>query len=1033
VRTKTAKAQLLRSTLLAALSVTPGFISSAFAQDQTAPASQPADDQGEVVVVTGSRIARQDYVANSPIVTVGQEDIQATGVTTLDTLLNEMPQFVPAINMTSNNPSNGGQANVSLRGLGTNRTLILMNGRRVVPSNNDGTVDINLIPAQLVNNIEVITGGASATYGSDALAGVTNFLLRDIEGFEASISYGITDRDDGETTSISLAAGGAFDDGRGNASFMLSYNNRDFIYNSNREFAAISGASAASPLGNTIFDTNNLPSPAAITTAVPGAVNTQTFGFNNDGSLFSYINRNQFISPGGITYDGFAQPGPFFNPNFSFNTGALNYLALPQTRYNAFSTVDYALNEYAEIYGDFLFTQYESAQELAASPAAGATTGFRVPVSNPFITPELAAVLASRTGDPLGSFLLDKRFVALGPRRGAELYDAYQMTTGVRGDMFGIGDWTYDAYMSYGRVDRTTTQTGNVSRSAVQRLLNATDGGASLCAGGFDWFGETTLSQACKDFIGKTAKNLVVVEQRNVEVSAQGSLFALPAGDVKLAVGVDYREDTYQRITDASLSGPITTQPCIATAAYSGAGPALPASACATSTTVTPAVPFQPPLTGNDVAGFNPSASFQGATDVSEAFAEILIPVLRDMPLVQELNVTLAGRISDYSTVGNVEAYKGDIDWTIVDGVRLRGGAQHAVRAPAIGELFAPQLLGFPNIGNPNNGATGLFSGDPCDIRSAYRSTNGAGGNLAASTNTQVRALCVAQGLATGAADTYTFTNQQVPGFSGGNPLLSEETADSWSLGVVWQSQFEMPLLANLSASLDYYDIELTDAIGTLDASTAIQACYNAPTAPFNPTYDPNNFFCQTFDRNPLNGNIIDLQATNQNLATARTSGVDFQVDWNYDIGPGSLDIGWVGTWLENYETQALPGAPFVQFEYKAGNNGTLGSTVGASFPEWKWQMSANYRLDAWTVGARWNHIGEMTNRNNPNDPIPAIGYLDLLARLDLSDNLSLRFNVNNVMDEQPPTYSPAVQANTDPSTYDVLGRRYTIGLTARY
>ncbi len=1016
----TGKAQLLRSTLLAALAVVPGAVTTAFAQETPAA---PAESGRDVVVVTGSRIARQDYVANSPIVTVTQDDIQATGVTTLDTLLNEMPQFVPAINMTSNNPSNGGQANISLRGLGTNRTLVLMNGHRIVPSNNDGTVDINLIPAQLVQSTEVITGGASATYGSDAIAGVVNFILRDIEGFEASVQYGITDRDDGETKSVSLAAGGKFDDGRGKAEMMLSWNDRGFIYNGGRQFSSISGASAASPLGNTIFDTNNLPTLAAVQAAVPGSVVGDTFGFNNNDTLFAYRNRLDFVSPGGITFDGFLTPGvPNSGPNFQFNTGALNYLALPQTRYNAYAGVSYDVNEYAQVYGNFLFAQYESAQELAASPAAGATTGFRVPVSNPFIPAELRTVLASRA-NPLGSFLLDKRFLALGPRKGAELYDAYQMTTGVRGDLFGLGDWTYDAYASYGRVDRTTTQTGNVSRSAVQRLLNATDGGASLCAGGFDWFGETTLSEACKTFIGKTAKNLVVVEQRNVEISTQGSVFALPAGDVKLAVGVDYREDMYERITDASLSGPITTQPCAATTAYTGT--ILPQSACAGTDAVT--------LSGNDVAGFNPSASFKGATDVTEYFAETLIPILKDLPFVQELNLTLAGRLSDYSTVGSVEAYKGDVDWTVVDGFRVRGGAQHAVRAPAIGELFAPQLLGFPNVGNPNSGTTGLYSGDPCDVRSAYRSTNGSGSNLSASTNAQVRALCVSQGVATSVVDTYTFTNQQVSGFSGGNPLLTEETADSWSVGFVWQSQFEEPLLANLSASVDYYDIELTDAIGALDASTAIQACYNAPAAPFNPTYDPNNFFCQTFSRNPLNGNIINLMATNQNLATAKTSGVDFQVDWAYDIGPGTLDLGITGTWLENYETQSLPGAPFVQFEYKAGNSGTLGSGVGASFPEWKWLAKANYKMGDWTFGARWQHIDEMTNRANANDKIPAIGYLDLLAKWDLSDNITLRANVNNVFDELPPTYSPAVQANTDPSLYDVLGRRYTIGLTAKY
>jgi len=541
-----AKAQLLRSTLLAALTVAPGFVSSAFAQ------AAPAGEERDVVVITGSLIARQDYVANSPIVTVDAEDIQATGTTTLDTLLNNMPQFVPAINMTSNNPSNGGQANVSLRGLGTNRTLVLMNGRRVVPSNNDGTVDINLIPSQLVQSVEVITGGASATYGSDALAGVVNFILRDIEGVEASVQYGVTDRSDGENYAVSLAAGGDFDEGRGKASLMLSYNSRADIFNSARSFSAISGASGASPLGNTVFDTSNLPTQLAITAAVPGAIPGETFGFNNNGTVFSYTGRRDFVSPGGITYDGFAQPGPFFNPNFVFNTGALNALAVPQTRYNAFAKVDYDINEHITAYADFLFTQYESFQELAASPAAD-TTGFRVPVSNPFITPELQALLASRP-TPLASFRLDKRFTALGARHGEEIYDVYQMTTGARGDLL-IGDWTWDLYGTIGRVDRTTIQTGNVSRSAVQRLLNATDGGASLCAGGFDWFGDKGLSQACKDFVGKTAKNLVVQDQRNVNLTFQGGLFDLPAGEIRLATGIAYREDTYRRVPDASLTG----------------------------------------------------------------------------------------------------------------------------------------------------------------------------------------------------------------------------------------------------------------------------------------------------------------------------------------------------------------------------------------------------------------------------------------------------------------------------------------------
>ncbi len=1019
----TGKAQLLRSTLLAALAVVPGAVTSAFAQTPAGPA---AEEKGDVVVVTGSRIARQDYVANSPIVTVGAEDIAATGVTTLDTLLNEMPQFVPAINQTSNNPSNGGQANISLRGLGTNRTLILMNGRRVVPSNNDGTVDVNLIPSQLVKSIEVVTGGASSTYGSDAIAGVVNFILRDdFQGLEANLSYGITDRSDGETFSASLATGGSFADGNGHAMLMVSYNDRDAIYNADRPFSSIAGPSGTSPLGSTTFDSTNLPTVGAINTALgsTGAAVTDQFGFNNNGTLFDYVGRRNFQSPGGITYDGFAQPGPFFNPDFSFNTGPLNLNVLPQKRYNLFSAIDYDINEHANVYTNVLFTQYESASELAASPA-GSSTGFRVPVSNPFIPANMRAVLASRA-NPLGSFLLNKRFTSLGARRSEELYDVYQITTGIKGET-GFGDWTYDAYASYGRTDRTSIQTGNVSRSAVQRLLNATDGGASLCAGGFNWFGDVPLTSACRDFIGKTAKNLVTVEQSNVEISGQGGLFDLPAGQVRAAVGVDYREDTYRRIPDGSLTGSITQQPCIATAAFNGtAGSGVCAGTASSATSAT----GNPPLTGNDIAGFNPSAFLAGAIDTSEFFGEVLIPVIKDVPFIEELNFTIGGRQGDYSTVGSVSTYKVDFDWTVVDSIRLRGGYQSAVRAPSIGELFAPVLLGFPSIGAPFNGSGPQKSGDPCDVRSGYRST--AGSNLAAGSNAGVRALCVAQGVSTAAVDTYTFTNQQVSALSGGNAALTEETAKSYSVGAVWTPNFDNPWLANLSASIDYYHIELEDAVGTVDANIALQQCYNA-NGVSNPTYSASNPFCQLITRDTLSGNVVNVASNNQNLSGAEVSGIDIQANWSMDLGPGTIDASVVGGWLDQWTQESIPNS-FIERAGFISNTGPLGSSVGSAQPEWKFLTTVNYRMGAFKVGARWQHLGEMTNLNNKADTVPAIGYLDLLGSWDLTDNLSLRFNVNNVMDELPPTYTPSVQANTDPSTYDTLGRRYTVGLTARF
>lgn len=984
IQSNRTKQRLLRTTMfggaLAALAFTATGVS---AQEAT-----PQEEAAQVgdIVVTGSRIARQDYVATSPIVTVSQEDFQATGSVTIDTLINDLPQFVPSINQTSNNPSNGGQANINLRGLGTVRTLVLMNGRRVVPSNSTGTVDINILPTALIRNVEVISGGASAAYGSDALAGVANFILADnFQGVQLDAQYGVTDRSDGATESYSVTLGGDIADGRGNAVFSLARSTRELIFNRDRAFSAVSGPSGASPLGSTVFDSNNLPDQAFVNGYFGATVaNTGSFGFNNSGSLFSYAGTRNFESPGGIDYDGNVTPGG----NWAYNTGPLNYLQLPLERWNAYAAANYELNAGAELYGNLLFTQYQASQELAATPAAS-TTGFRVPVTNPFITPDLAAFLAARPL-PGNSFRLDKRFTDIGGRNSTEDYTVYQGTFGIRGDLVGLRDWTYDIYAQYGRMHRVTLQSGNVSRSSVQTLLDAPDGGASLCAGGFDFLGESNLSPECIAFIARTSQNVTNQDQTVVEASLQGGLFDLPAGELRFAAGIQYRQDTFEFRPDASLSriNPTVTRPDGGTTG------------------------------GSEIAGFNPSQPLSGSTNSVEYFAEFLVPLLADIPFVQSLDLTLGYRYSDYNTVGGIDAFRADLDWGITDFLRLRGGISQSVRAPSIGELFAARNTSFPSIGAPS--ATGL-SGDPCDVRSSYRQ----GANAA-----QVRALCIAQGISPAAVDNYQYTNNQVPGFTGGNPDLFEESSESWTVGLVVQSPFQSPWLSGFSMAIDYYNIEIEDAIGTIGAASQLQGCYNAQGQ--NPTYDPNNFFCRLFQRDPLSGSVIDALETNANLATLNTSGVDAQFDWNFvlaDIGApdwGSLSFNVIVGWLENRDGQAFVGAPVIN------RTGTIDSVFGNTFPEWKSLSSVNWRNGDFGVGARWRRIGEMTQFGTTNE-IPSKDYFDLNASWQVTDSISLRATVNNLTDEQPVVYSPGVQANTDPSTYDTLGRRYSIGLTARF
>lgn len=998
---RTTRQRLLQTTFiggaLAAVAFTPGMAAAQVAPLQDAP-TQEQTAQVSDIVVTGSRITRQDYQSASPIVTVSQEDFQATGAVTIDALVNDLPQFVPSVNQTSNNPSNGGQANVNLRGLGTNRTLVLVNGRRLISPNSGGAVDLNVLPTALIRNVEVISGGASAAYGSDAVAGVANFILDTrFEGVRMDAQYGITDRSDGDTESYSIALGSRFADDRGHAVFSVGRATRGLIFNADREFSSVSGASGASPLGNTVFDSTNAPNQAFVNgvfgtpticptqnnPTAPCISNTSSFGFNNDGSLFSYVGRRNFQSPGGIDFDGFAG-----SADFLYNTGPLNYLQLPLDAWNAYSSVSYDVNDDVELYGEFIFSEYSVSQELAATPAA-AGTGFRVPSTNPFITPQLRAFLNARP-NPAGSFRLDYRFTDLGGRNAQYDYSVYQATFGVRGNLRGLRDWTYDIYAQRGRSEQITVQTGNVSRSSVQTLLDAADGGASICAGGFDFVGQANLSAACQAYIGRTSQNVSVQEQDIVEASLQGSLFELPAGDLRFAAGIQYRGTDYAFRPDASLSrtNPVVNRPDGGTTG------------------------------GTEIAGFNASPALFGSVNSVEYFAEFLVPILADLPFVQQLDVNLGYRLSDYNTVGFTEAYKADIDWQMFDMLRLRGGYQRAVRAPSIGELFAAGGVNFPAIGSAS--ATGL-AGDPCDSRSSYRN----GPNRA-----QVEALCIAQGFTADALRSYTQSNSQVQGVSGGNPNLFEETSDSYNLGLVVTSPYQNPWLSGVSASLDYYNIEIKDVIGAVAASTQLQGCFNAQGQ--NPTYDPNNGFCQLFRRDPLSGQVINAQELQANLATLRASGIDLQVDWRLvlaDIGApdwGTLNFNVVVGWQENFERQDVAGGPFID------RTDTIDSVFGNTFPEWKSLTSINWAYGPVSLGARWRYIDAMTQFGTTNE-IPSKDYFDFLASWNLNDTVSLRATVNNITDEQPPVFAPGVQANTDPSTYDTLGRRYSIGLTARF
>jgi len=456
----------------------------------SAAAQAPGEDL-EQIIVTGSRIARPDFESASPTVSITADAFARTSSTSVDTVVSQQPQFTPDFTSTSNNPSNGGQGNVQLRGLGATSTLVLLDGRRIVPANGNGVVDVNVIPASLVESVEVVSGGASAVYGSDAIAGVVNFKLKDkFNGVQFDGGWGQTDRGDGSEYSAGITAGLSFAEGRGEAYGYVGYSEREAVKQSERRFSEVTlgyfgpGAGGVGPDGaflpwgsaviaegpGGLFQS---PSQAAIDALfesygfVPGTVPglNNAYSVNADGSVFSVGNG----SPGSVVnFRGEQDPLLFNDREYTYNFGPWNYLQLPLERVSAFGRASLEVGSAAEIYGEALYADYTADTALAPTP------GFFIylPMTNPYLPADLRLLFESRP-DPAADIVMFKRFVELGPRVSSNEHDVFQGTIGLRGQVFG--DWSYDAYVQAGSYDSTESQSGNALRSRIHELTYAAD------------------------------------------------------------------------------------------------------------------------------------------------------------------------------------------------------------------------------------------------------------------------------------------------------------------------------------------------------------------------------------------------------------------------------------------------------------------------------------------------------------------------------------------------------------------------------
>lgn len=954
------------------------------AQAQEAPAAAPegetaaetATDPAAEIIVTGSLIARKDYVSASPVVTTSASDLKDVGSVNVEQGLNALPQFTPASGAGGGGgtaAASAGRATLNLRGLGDKRTLVLLDGHRLPPSTAFNVADVNVIPTNLLESVETVTGGASAVYGSDAIGGVVQFRTkRRFDGLQFDGQIGNSFKGDYLTADASISGGFNALGDRLSVVFSGSYTHRDELTGRDRLGFYNQGFLSGFTGPGLYLPGTNAPTQAAVNAyfatqgVAAGTVrNSANLGFNDNGSLFAQSGAVNYQGPLAPEYSTFG--GQFRQP------AVLDQSVMrPQDRKSIFVRANLEISPAFEPYAQVLYSHTEAYSSIGLNitqfiPAL-------VSVNNPFIPASLRTLLASRA-NPNAPFQINERFLGLGRRAYDTKFDTSQIVLGAKGET-GIGDWTYDVYYSRDRTSIDNYIDNAVLGSKLNQLLQASDGGASLCAGGFNPFGianQLSISQSCIDYVSRRVAVPEDVSQDTVEARVSGSLFALPAGDVQVSFLADWRRNGYSYRPGAEI-------------------------------------------VSGDVFGFSAAAPTRGETRVKEIAGELFVPILSETPFFQKLNLTFGARYSDYNITGGIWSWKSELEWSPVRSVMVRAGYQKANRAPNVGELFSSATGTQIQIGNPPAG------GDPCDSRNpAFSGANAS----------QLRALCVATGVPSSVAANYIATTVAVPATNSGNLGLDPESARTMTAGIVFTPKFNSPLLSRVSFSVDFYDIRIKDVISTVAGNTALNRCYNV--GGYNPSYSASDQFCQLITRSSLNGEVTNVALPYLNLGGVKTRGVDFQFDGTLDFGGDvSLDLKSVVSYLDSYQRKDLPGTAY--FEYA----GTIDYTNTLPLPKWRFLNTATINWGDAQLGLRWKHLNAMKDVTTVLNPastvtgVPSYDTFDLFGSLDVTEAYTLRFGINNLTDKAPYAIG-GTPSQTLPDIYDVVGRSWFIGVTARF
>ena len=974
-----------------------------------------AQDPVEEVVITGSRIAAPNLASTSPVQVVTENEIRHLGKTDMVDVLNTLPQVFQNSATDFSNTSNslstpGGLTTVNLRGLAPQRTLVLVDGRRLGPAdantgNPNPAPNLDQIPVAMIERVDVVTGGASAVYGSDAIAGVVNFIMRkNFEGVQIDAQYGFNQHDnsnglvadladtagievadgnatDGENLSVSMIAGTNIADDRGNFTAYLSYRQADPITGSDRDFA-----------GCQVFTV--LPDSSRC----GGTSNSNFFRLITSQDVYSVVG-GQFVP----------WPAEGSSPPSEFNANAFVNMSRDDQRYLAGFMAHVELNDYVEPYAEFGFMNDQT--EVVIAPSGlfrnsnplNPTTGYSVNCSNPLLSEQQRAILctsdqiAADTANP-GSASVDleigRRNIEGGGRVAEFEHTNYRSVLGLRGKLGP--DWSYDAYGQYYYTTLYNSNTNYLNFQSIANALQVTgtrDNPVCISGGAcvpYNIFTEGAVTEDQLNYLYTPGTAYGTVTQQIVHADVTGDLGAygltvpLAEEGTSVNVGVERRTEDLRFDPDsAELSGLL--------AGFAGASVAI-----------------------ND-----------GYT-VEEAFAEFRVPLVQNRTGIHDLVFDAGYRYSDYSTAGGVDTWKAELQYAPIPDLRFRGSFQHAIRAPNIIELFSPQ----------NYGQQSFLGVDPCAPLNGLPAT----ATLEECIRTGVTPEQYGNGLSTNTIP--QCVSNQCGQVIGGNPELDPEQAETYSLGVT----ITPSALPNLTASIDYYRITLEDAVGALPGPYLFTQCLA--------TGDPQ--FCSQIVRTSLGGLSGSSVAsggyilqTGVNIGEAELSGIDVQTAYTLDLrGSGhSLIASLNGAWLQEAIATPVPGAGSYDC---AGLYGTICQTIN---PRWRHNLrltwSSPWNMD---LSLQWRYIGSAKLDQNDSDPdlqfavwgefdelnaeLPEMNYFDLSAIWDITDSVTFRAGVSNLLDKDPPIVATEISgtgsANTYP-TYETLGRQIFLATTAKF